>query len=261
MKSQSILNSQHNKECGSRFIVWLHAFFWSLVEYFTSSAVSVNVIANSSVRSSLSAKGLRTILEVVQIVRAGVISRVGVYILTRKVNARLLAGIFLAVCMAPLVDIFYMFDYFQQFESWNIKTDTEWYYDNYSYLFISIGPYLNTVFTLTGAYLVFIPAGTKRSWSWLIAVVITYPVAKTLWLIQVESHAEYHEFPSLFFMVYGFILSFILWFLSDYFAWRKYHRADAHERRMDGLCQIADMKDPVQKAFVETWRELKAKNY
>jgi hypothetical protein len=149
--------------------------------------------------------------------------KVQVFIQTRKVSGRLIAGIFLAGCLAPLSDIFYAFDFLKQFESWRVETEIPgWYYENYSYFFLSVGPYIGWIFGAIGTYFIFVPTATKQKY--LMSASIFIPVIKILWLIQVTSDAEFHALPHWAYWIYGVGVSVGLWFAAEYMIYLLNHK-------------------------------------
>jgi hypothetical protein len=177
-----------------------------------------------------------------------------VFISTRRVNARLFVGMALVGIITPLADICY---------TWlpaGRVPESEWYYESWYWLFLCLGPYIALLSFCIGTMFILLPnAYDKRSYFFIVP--IGFALAKIVWLWQVTNHDEYLQVPPIAFYIYSFAFVALILTLSNYLAWRKYHRADAHNKRMDGLCQIANMSDPVQAGFVNTWKEIKAKNY
>jgi hypothetical protein len=63
----------------------------------------------------------------------------------------------------------------------------------------------------------------------------------------------------------GLLVSTVLWVLTDYMAWRKYHREDSYEKRIDTIdtaykYQLLDKATLADQYYI-TNQERKAKNY
>lgn len=153
---------------------------------------------------------------------AKTVSKVRVYIQTRKVTGRLIAGIFLAGCLAPLSDVFYAFDFLTQFPEWNYDTESAWFYDNYADFFLCLGPYFQTLFFTMGVYFLFIPGSDRRRF--ILIPFCSYPVVKILWLAQVSNKVEFHVIPPFAYWVYGVMLSSLLWVVADYLVYLFNHK-------------------------------------
>lgn len=138
-----------------------------------------------------------------------------------------------------------------------------WYYDNAFYLFMCIGPYMDKIFTVWGAYYILVQNKTRRAY--LFVFPLGLAVAKIVWLLFVTSHEEFHQIPPITYYAYGVGLAFFLIFISDYLAWRKYHRADAHERRLENIAQAHVLKllpaEKIADDFVLTLNERNLKAY
>jgi hypothetical protein len=184
---------------------------------------------------------------------------------SRRVNKRIILGLFLCCVLAPLADNIYAMPIMGKwFDAWNKDYKVEgWYYDNFFFLFLCIGPYLDGLFTILGLYLIFIQHETRRAYLFVFPLGLKF--AKIVWLLMVKSHPEFHHIPMLVYYSYGFTVAFFIIFISDYLAWRKYHRADAHEARMETITRAHEYKlippEQVAENFATTWREMKIKAY
>jgi hypothetical protein len=244
---RSISNSQHNKECGRSYSQLLSLEVWWHV--LSDALQMIQQKIGQSLRNVKNRKFFTMILARV----AQVDAALKVIVSTRTVNARLLAGLVLVGIITPIADIFYTF-----LPEGRVP-QAEWYYESYYWLFLCLGPYIQILTGLIGVYLIMFPSWNRKAY--LFIAPLGFALTKIVWLWNVDSHEEFLQVPPVAYFIYTFCFTGLVMVLSDYLAWRKYHRADAHERRMDGLCQIADMNNPIQRGFVETWKEMKAKNY
>jgi hypothetical protein len=171
-----------------------------------------------------------------------------------KTNARIIIGVGLVLWLAPVADTFYTY-----MDKSDMVPKDVWYYRSYFYLFLCLGPYIKTVIITIGLYFLFIPNETKKSY--LLIAPLAPTIGKILWLIQVTNNEEYHSVLPWMFILYGAFTALFVMLIINYLTWRHNHRKLAHIKRMNGLCQIADKSDPIQKGFVTTWAELNLNNY
>jgi hypothetical protein len=226
LSSRSISQSNIITKCGN----FCFAALWSLLPLQSQRDVQVLIrqmnVLNLRGRKlkSFSLTFLQSlVLTGREVVQVEVIHKTKAFIQSRKVTGRLIAGIFLAGCLAPLSDIFYAFEWLTYFESFRRETIIEgYYYSNYRYLFLSIGPYLFAFFFGLGLSFLFIKGRSNRML--FIPLAIAYPVVKTLWLLQVANHDEFHAIPSHAYWAYGLMLSGCLWALSEYFVYLLNHK-------------------------------------
>jgi hypothetical protein len=251
-QSQSISNQQPLTKCGKYFLQFLLSL---LPEPSRSDAQVMIQQTSGNDLKNLKRKSfnlMATLLRLAHVDRAA--AALKNLISTREVNARLLVGLALVGIITPLADIFY---------TWlpaGRVPESEWYYESWYWLFLCLGPYIQVFTGFLGAYLILF-----QRWN-INALFLVAPmwlaVVKIVWLaFFVEAHAEFLSVPPLAIYLYCAAFMAVSFGISNYLAWRKYHRADAHEARMNGLCQIANMSDPIQAGFVKTWNEMKAKNY
>jgi hypothetical protein len=251
-QSQSISNQQPLTKCGKYFLQFLLSL---LPEPSRSDAQVMIQQTSGNDLKNLKRKSfnlMATLLRLAHVDRAA--AALKNLISTREVNARLLVGLALVGIITPLADIFY---------TWlpaGRVPESEWYYESWYWLFLCLGPYIQVFTGFLGAYLILF-----QRWN-IKALFLVAPmwlaVVKIVWLaFFVEAHAEFLSVPPLAIYLYCAAFMAVSFGISNYLAWRKYHRADAHEARMNGLCQIANMSDPIQAGFVKTWNEMKAKNY
>lgn len=253
--SQSISHNQHNtKQCEEvgreSFLGYCLSAALVLLPLDVQARMNVKQIWNA-LKSS---KNLNYASMILLALAARAVAVLKVFISTRRVNARLFVGMALVGIITPLADVFY---------TWlpaGRVPESEWYYESWYWLFLCLGPYIALLSFCVGTMFILLPnAFDKRSYFFIVP--IGFALAKIVWLWQVTNHDEYLQVPPIAFFIYSFGFVALMLVLSNYLAWRKYHRADSFPKRMDGLCQIADMNDPVQKAFATTWQEMKLKNY
>ena len=173
---------------------------------------------------------------------------------TREVNARLLVGLALVGIITPIADVMYTW-----MPTDKLFPESQWYYESIYWLFLCIGPYIQIITGFFGAYLILFPEWNKKGW--LLIAPICFASAKIVWLISVQNHEQFLSVPPMAYFIYATGFVCLLLYVTNYLAWRKYHRSDAHKSRMDGLCQIANMNNPVEAGFVKTWNDIKNKNY
>lgn len=169
--------------------------------------------------------------------------------LTLTVNARLFLGLVMMGVVAPLAACAYMV--------FNRGFIIEhWYHVNYFHLFFLLGPHLFNVACFFGIFLLF-PRGSKRAY--FIAIPFGYTMAKILWLIQVSDNKALWSLVPSSFILGGMAISVVLLLIMDWLSWRKFHRADAFDARLNGLAQVADdlPAEKVKSMFLTTWREKK----
>jgi hypothetical protein len=252
-QSQSISNHNHYHKCVSKlYSYFLACCYFFLPEQLRSDAQLM--IQQTNVRSLKSVSWMNSGLTILLVHADLAVVALKVFVSTRVVNARLLVGLALVGIITPISDVLYTF------LPQGRVPESEWYYESYYWLFLCIGPYIAFISFCVGAMLILIPtARNKRSYFFIVP--IGFALGKIVWLWQVTNHDEYLQVPPIAFFLYSFGFVALLIGVSHYLAWRQYHRADSFPKRMDGLCQIANMNDPVQAGFVKTWQEMKAKNY
>lgn len=175
-------------------------------------------------------------------------------------NTRIFTGLVLMFGVAPLCyEAHLLFSYETVIEGWYYKNWFFWFFtqrEEFLFGFFLIGLFL---ITKGISRYIFIP---------LISVCITEILFQSF---QID---HWSDFYMPFFtdegevtertwemLVIGVACAFSFTKLIQYIIWLYNHRQQAYIRRMDGLCQVADMKDPIQSGFVTTWKEMKATNY
>jgi len=172
----------------------------------------------------------------------------------RQSNVRVFVGLGLVLVVAPCAEVFYqLFDYNDRVSA------NEWYYESWFWLLMCVGPYLDKVINWIAVYYFFCKGWDKKAY--LLAIPIGLSIGKIVWLLQVTNDKEFHSITPTLFIVYGISVAVFSIFIVQYLEWRYHHRTRAHESRMDGLCQIANVNNPVEAGFVKTWQDIKNKNY
>jgi hypothetical protein len=169
--------------------------------------------------------------------------------LSREVNARIYVGGVVMGVVAPLTGCAYMLF---------SRTDhvQGWYHVNYFHFFYLLGPHLFEFFCLCGVFLLF-PRSSKRAY--FIAIPTGYVLAKIIWLIQIKSNQELWQVVPSSFILISILISLVILLTLDFLTWRKFHRVDAFEKRIDGILQVSDdlPSDKVVSMLKLTWRERK----
>jgi hypothetical protein len=264
--SHSISNHNQNKEWPKEFY-WLSFFLrvQSVLQY----AAQVKMNARETWTSLRSVKNFAQLHQqiqrvTVQINLGQIVNRLKVYIRTRKLSARLIVGIFLVGCVAPVCDFFYSLSFLQNFEAFNKDTQIDYLmplFENYFYLSYCIGPYLDKLFTTWGLYLVFVGPEAKKRWIAILAIV--FAVSRALWILQANNDIELQGWPSFAYWIYGFILTWVLWKVSNYLLYMYNHKTLNQKSTMDNITN--NRKDlPAEKVvemYATTWEKMKATNY
>jgi hypothetical protein len=86
-----------------------------------------------------------------------------------------------------------------------------------------------------------------------------FVLAKMAWLTQVQSNDELWELVPSSFIIIGALVSIVIFITLDFLTWRKFHRVDAFEKRIDGILQVSDELPPtkVVSMLKVTWNERK----
>jgi hypothetical protein len=178
--------------------------------------------------------------------------RVGVAV-SNRFNVRTVIGVVLVLYVAPESEYFYLY-----FEHKN--HDYTWYHETWFWFWMVQGPYMNHFFTWIGAYLIFCPMGYSRK-SYLFIFPIGWHVAKMIWLCFVVSHAEFHSRPPALFITYGLLIAVSMVLLFQFLEYRLHHRTLKYFANLDGLCQIVNPNDAIQRGFRDAWKQLRTQNY
>lgn len=166
-------------------------------------------------------------------------------ILASTANLRIYVGLVLMGVVAPLAACVYLL-----FDRGIVVKG--WYHLNYFHLFFLLGPHLFEFFCLLGAFLLF-PKDSKRAYFLIIPA--GYVLAKILWLITVTNNAEFWSVIPSSFILIGMLISTVLFVLTDWLTWRKFHGEDSFEKREKGLYQIANdvPAEKFRSMVMETW--------
>lgn len=187
----------------------------------------------------------QTFAHAAQVLRAGLAALL--LATTALTTRRIFVGLGLMGVVAPLASCFYMvFD--------RGAYDESWYYVNHFHLFLTLAPSLFLLSCLIGAWFLF-PVGSKRAYA--LTVPAGFTVGKILWLIQCTSNQDFYSVVPLSFILIGALISAFLFIALDWLVWRKCHREDAFDARIDGLVKLADDFDDAKfKSMVKSvWRE------
>jgi hypothetical protein len=233
--SQSISNSQHNKECGSvklssQFVSLLHYQLLQLHSLIHQSVIHGCHVGKVAYREALT-------------------------------NNRVFTGLVLMFGVAPLFYEAHLF--FDQ----NALVQG-WFYKNWFFWFFTQREEFLFTFSLSGFFLI-LPS--NQGFKWLVVPFVAACISEIIFQsFQIDHWTDFYM-PFWFggglteraweVVVVSCVSAFSFFKLIQYLVWLFNHRDQAFIRRMDGICQIADMNNPREKAFVETWKELKAKNY
>lgn len=151
-------------------------------------------------------------------------------VLSLAANKRLYVGLILIGVVAPLSGVSYMlFDRTVMVEGW--------YYVNNFYLFLVLGPSITQVCLLLGVYHLF-PRKSKRAF--LLTIPMGFSVGKIIWLITVTSNEELHSLTPANIILVGGLVSFVVMFSIEWFAWRNEHRFRAFCSRTDSLYNVVN---------------------
>lgn len=163
-------------------------------------------------------------------------------------NRRIYFGLVIMFVCAPLAYCWYaMFDRAHHIPGW--------YHVNYFHLFFLIRVQLGISVFLLGLYF-FLPADKRTK---LLSIPLGYFLMSIAANVMASSNEDIWRIGSVSLFAAGVCISLVLFFGLDYFTHRQFHRADAFEKRLEGIFQIADElpADKVKSMFVTTWRERK----
>lgn len=151
-------------------------------------------------------------------------------VLSATANKRLYVGLVLIGIVAPLSGCSYMlFDRSVRVEGW--------YYLNNFYLFMVLGPSITEAIICVGAYHLF-PSKSKRAF--LLSIPMGFAIGKIIWLCSVSSNEQFYEVAPSQIVFVGILISLVVLFSVEWFAWRNEHRFRAFCSRTDSLDNIVD---------------------
>jgi hypothetical protein len=182
------------------------------------------------------------------LVAAGKVVATGLHavVLSTVANKRLYVGFGFMGIVAPLAGCMHLL-----FNKTVI--DVEWYHLNNFYLLLLLGPFITGVFICIGVYHLF-PNGSKRAYA--LALPMGYLIGKIIWLYQIESNEEFEQITPLNVVLVGVLISVIIFFLSEWLAWRWAHRTRAFDARLDSLDNIVDEESISDAKFRSMFRQV-----
>lgn len=130
-----------------------------------------------------------------------------------------------------------------------------WYHVNYFHLFFLIRFQIAFSFFLIGLYH-YLPQDKRTK---LLAIPLGFLLMSIAVSIGAESNDDIWRIADMQLFGAGVCFALVLFFGVDYFVWRKFHRADAFEKRLDGIAEVANdlPAEKVVSMFTTTWRERK----
>jgi len=130
----------------------------------------------------------------------------------------------------------------------------QWFYLNWHYYLLTIGPHLYILTTLTGVFLLF-PAHSKRAYFLLLpGGTIT---AQIINLSLATSNADINHVMEWYTLLLGTGIILILFITADYLTHRKYHQYDALMARAKGLMDCNIDKDVKLKHLKTVFEDLR----
>lgn len=161
-------------------------------------------------------------------VHAGLVALIN----SSTVNNRIYVGLGLMLVCAPLSYCTYaIFDRDTHIPSW--------YHINYFHLFFLIRFQIAFSVLFIGLYHYL---GQSRRVK-ILSIPLGFLFMSIAVNVMAESNEDIWRIANISLWGAGICLSLTLFYGLDYFAWRKYHRADSFEARQKGLYQIADSVD------------------
>jgi hypothetical protein len=171
--------------------------------------------------------------------------------LSRKMTWRKVLGMFLAGPLAFGSDLVYSL----------FKLETRisgWYYDNFRYLFMCLGPYLMACFIALGFYFYYSPVNHKNSWGGCLPLSI--PIAKMMWMIGVTNDVEWHQVPPATYFGGAALIVLLFWFVGDDLMYIYNHRIRNAASTMDNITnnRKALPAEDVVDMYAKTWAKLRS---
>ena len=177
-------------------------------------------------------------------VHAGLVALV----MATTVNRRIYVGLALMIVVAPLSYCWYaLFD--------RAHHIVGWYHVNYFHLFFLIRFQIAFSVFFIGLYN-YLPRDPRTK---VLAIPLGFLFMSIVVNVIATSNPDIWSIADLSLFGAGICLSLVIFFGLDYFVGRKFHRADAFDKRIDGIMEIADdlPADKVLSMFRTTWRERK----
>lgn len=177
-------------------------------------------------------------------VHAGLIA----LMMAATVNYRIYVGLATMLVLAPLSYCSYaIFDRAQHIAGW--------YHHNYFHLFFLIRFQIAFAVFLIGLYH-FLPKDNRVK---ILSIPLGFLFMSIALNVLADSNDDIWRVADISLWAAGVCLSMVIFYLSDYLTHRKFHRADAFDKRLDGIAQIAEdlPAEKVVSMFLTTWRERK----
>jgi hypothetical protein len=114
-----------------------------------------------------------------------------------------------------------------------------WYYKNWFYFFLTLAPFICQSMVSVGLFFLF-PEDSKRAY--FLVIPLSMSISKILWLITVDSNADYHRIVPSFFVVLAGLIAFLILFTFNWLMARKYHVFDALCARVAQIIQARKSK-------------------
>lgn len=162
------------------------------------------------------------------------------------VNNKIYVGLILMLVVAPLSYCTYeLFD-----RSYHVPG---WYHLNFFHLFFLIRFQIAFSVFFIGLYY-YLPSEPRVK---ILSIPLGFLFMSIAINVMADSNDDIWRIANASLWAAGICLSLVIFYGLDYFSWRKFHRADAYEKRLDGIAQVADELPPekVASMFVTTWRE------
>lgn len=169
-------------------------------------------------------------------------------LLAATVNNRIYVGLILMFVAAPLSYCWYaLFDRAHHIH--------DWYHVNYFHLFFLIRFQIAFSVFFIGLYH-YLPQDKRTK---LLSIPLGFLLMSIAVNVMATSNEDIWRMADLQLFGAGICFALVLFFGVDYFVWRKFHRADAFEKRLDGIVEIANdlPAEKVVSMFTTTWRERK----
>jgi hypothetical protein len=177
-------------------------------------------------------------------VNAGLVALV----MAATVNHRIYVGLVTMLVCAPLSYCSYaVFDRAHIIEGW--------YHVNYFHLFFLIRFQIAFAVFLIGLYH-YLPKDNRVK---ILSIPLGFLFMSIVLNVIADSNDDIWRVADISLWAAGVCLSMVIFYLSDYLTHRKFHRADAFDKRLDGIAQIAEdlPAEKVVSMFLTTWRERK----
>lgn len=179
--------------------------------------------------------------------------------LSRKLTWRKVFGVVLAGPLAFASDLFYALPVMKAFTVFRLETKIPgWYYDNFRYFFLCLGPYLFACLFSIGIYLYHSKPTNK--YSWVGCLPLTLPIAKIGWMIQVSNDLEWHQIPPLAYFGGAALIIILFWFVADDLLYVYNHKIRNATSTMDNITNNRKALPPADavEMYATTWNKLRS---